>query len=390
MRKISEKKSEARLRRLQKAGAAKLLRRERLAEGLLLLHRLSRWEDFSLLKERRFLDICQARHIQWKGAESHIAGPPFARGAPADQAGPSAAGGSQNPGQAAGRQGREGRALAGNSLKALGRALAAPPEAFFPHSASCPLIHKGKNYGNLIFSSLQKTGQAKKRLLEKIARAAASAIHFTANKQEMEIKKGQWEAVFDSVHQALCITDDRFRALRANRAFARLAGKSKREIFGKSALDLFSFGKDFSGPGGPGQEAALASFEGPALVRGKSQGRKLFWKVSAQPVSLKNERIPLKLLLIEDVSREINMEEALSRQARDRELGFIKGSLAHELNSPLSGIKALIHVIEAEAADGLKGAPQVRESAEEIKRALDRCQSIIGKLLAASRSPEAG
>ncbi len=357
------------------AAAARRWRNKKLSEALLLIHQFSETRDLSLLKGKRFLDLCGVQAIEWEGGEGLFreafqAEGALLKGSPAEE----------------------------NPLKA----------GPFPHKLVCPASFKGESFGRLVFFSSQKISAANKRLLQKISLCAAAAMRFAARRQNLEAQKTHWEAVFDSFHQPLCITDRQFKALRANRSFARLARKSKGEIFGESALGIFPFPLDKPPdegrpPDGKAPESGRLGgpFRDSWLIRRHLRGRLLCWRVSVQAIVLKNERLPLKLLLVEDISKQTEMEEALSRQARERELGFIKGSLAHELNSPLASAKTMMHVIETGLEAGLEGgfgerpggrpskqARRMRESLSGIKQALGQCQSIVSGLLEASRGAE--
>ena len=97
-----------------------------------------------------------------------------------------------------------------------------------------------------------------------------------------------------------------------------------------------------------------------------------------KPLFLKKEKIQTLLFLIKDVTQEIEIEEKLSSQAKDRELGLIKGSIAHELNNPIAGIKALLTVMLQQAP---QDKPFLTNSFQQMQEAIERCQTIVKDLL---------
>ena len=66
-------------------------------------------------------------------------------------------------------------------------------------------------------------------------------------------------------------------------------------------------------------------------------------------------------------------------------MGFIKGSIAHELNNPIAGIKILLEIIDKRFP---KKETLLIEPLKEMQRAVDRCHQVIHQLLLVSQKPK--
>ena len=235
-----------------------------------------------------------------------------------------------------------------------------------------PLDYKTNHYGELIFFSSHKFSQNQKIFLKKIAFFAASALYFIENKEKMENIKRQWGGAFDSFSQAFCITDNNLKIIRSNQSFQKISGRGKRERSSKSLFDVF-----------PIPEKISTQEEGSWLTKEEKDGQQLFWEISFKPLFLKKEKIQALLFLIKNVTEEIRIEAKLSAQAKKRELGLIKGSIAHELNNPIAGVKALLSIIEKHIS------PReilIKDSLKEMQKAIDRCHQVIQHLLFVSQN----
>ena len=243
------------------------------------------------------------------------------------------------------------------------------------HRFKRDLTCKGRGYGRLIFISSEKILLRQKKFLSRVSEMVSSSLYFMEDTRQLEISKDQWDMVFDSFYGALCITDEQFHILRTNRAFRQLTGRKKTETAGQNVFSVFPIPVEPSFP--PGKEETW-------VADSPSGSPPLNLEFSMKTILLRNERLKVRLFLVKDVTEEIKMERKISSQAQSRELGLIKSSMAHELNNPIAGIKALLTVIES----GLVSADAEKRFLEDMNSAVNRCQEIVTRLLtAASRAP---
>ncbi|MDE0092814.1 MAG: hypothetical protein OXN83_05980, partial [Oligoflexia bacterium] len=121
--------------------------------------------------------------------------------------------------------------------------------------------------------------------------------------------------------------------------------------------------------------------------QGERNNQKIYWEVSFKTLYLKKENSKVLLFLIKNVSEEMKIEAQLSNQAKEQEIGLIKGSLAHELNNPIAGIKALLTVIEKEIPSTQHS---IKESLKDMQKAMDTCHQVVQNLLLASKQEPTG
>lgn len=242
---------------------------------------------------------------------------------------------------------------------------------------SCPLNSRSNHYGELMFFSSQKILKRKKDFLKKISIFLASALHFMENKEKMENVKRQWGTAFDSFPQAFCITDKNFKIIRVNQTFLKMSRTKKTEL---SLKNLFELVPSLKIPKPMDKEGSFQS-------KGDIKGWEFCWEVSYKTLFLKKENIRAFLFLIRDITQEKEIEEKLAYQAQERELGLIKGSIAHELNNPIAGVKTLLHVVEKQVSPQ---KPLIKESLREMQKAIDRCHQMVRHLLFISKHKERG
>lgn len=296
------------------------LARKQLYLALKKICKISSFSDLLSLKEKGLADLCEVSHILW-----NLKNDPFI-----------------NP-----------RLLKENESSY---------DSSFGFLFSCPLAYRDWQGGSLSFISNQKFTAGKRLTLTKITYALAATLYFLRRTIQLENLKQQWNVAFDSFHRALCIADENYKILRFNHSFSRLLNRQKNELRGRNVLKLLQ------------------------LDQSKAETKEFLLSHAVNTQQLEIRQSPLRLnedhfilLMASDVTKEHHLEEELSRRARETELGFIRGSIAHELNNPLSGIKTLLHIIEEDK--NRSDNPPSEDIISEITLAVNRCQSLIKTLL---------
>lgn len=310
--------------------------RKKLYEALLFIYNFYHFEDFLFLQSQHFLKLCDVDLVNWSIDHREL---------------------------------KQKLLQSSSQFK-----FSSPSEEPYPFKLSCPLNYKNNSYGELIFFSSHKFSQSKKSFLQKIAFFTASSLHFIENKEKLEQVKRQWGEAFDSFSQAFCITDRNFKIIRANQSFQKISHTNKIELSSKSLFELFPLPEKMPSP---------MDKEGSWLIQGERGGQSFFWEISFKPLFLKKEKTQALLFLIKDVTEEMEIEEKLSAQAKERELGLIKGSIAHELNNPIAGVKTLLSVVEKQISPR---KTLIKDSLQEMQRATNRCQQIVRHLLFVSQN----
>ena len=325
-----KRKTQLQKKRIQKSVNKELenSQNQKLYEALICIYKLTQWNDLLFLKSSYFLELCEVNWIHWDFNRSRL----------------------------------EEEDLEINK------------KAYWPFQFPCALSCKDQVYGELVFFSSQKFSQKKKNFLKKISFFTSSTLYFIENKEKMETLKNQWGGAFDSFSQAFCITDKNFKIIRSNQAFEKISRQkiskpTNKNLFSKNLFELIP------------APSFLPKNEGSFFTEIKREGKSLGLEISFKALFLKKEKIQAYLFLIKDVTEEMEMEKKLSSQTKERELGLIKGSVAHELNNPVAGIKTLLDVIVKK-----ENFPNpIKNSLQDMQEAISRCQKIIEQLLFVSQ-----
>ena len=236
------------------------------------------------------------------------------------------------------------------------------------------LCYQGQIYGSIVFYSHKKFSGKKKSFLEKLSHSLSITLFFIQENQKKNEIKNQWKDIFNSFPQAFCVTNESFQIIRCNQAFQQLFAKSKKEIFFQNLFQLF-----------PVPVKIPKTFKKkPCSFIARGEDDTMYWKIVCQKLFLKRESSESFLFLITDISSEISLEAQISSQSKNQEIGLMKGSLAHELNNPITGIKLLISIIENEIPNSEQ---DIREHLKEMQKSISNCQKVIQNLLSASKRP---
>ena len=244
----------------------------------------------------------------------------------------------------------------------------------YPFHLSQSLQYQSRSYGELVFYSHKRFSQAKKSLLGKLSLSLSAKLFFIEKKEKAIFIKNQWREIFNSFPQAFCVTNNQFQIIRCNPAFKKLFRKNKQNIFSQNLFKLF-----------PVPVKIPKSFiKKPSSFIAKGENHKIYWEITCKKLYLRGEANKSFLFLIKDISSEMEFEAKISSQSKNQEIGWMKGSLAHELNNPITGIKLLISIIKNELADSEK---DIQENLKEMEKSISTCQNVIQNLLSASKKP---
>jgi two-component system NtrC family sensor kinase len=109
-------------------------------------------------------------------------------------------------------------------------------------------------------------------------------------------------------------------------------------------------------------------------------GEERYLQVSVAPFE-EADSDELQVLILQDVSQRVAMENALKEKERLASLGMLAAGVAHEVNTPLTGISSYAQMLLAETPEG---DPR-RELLEKVEKQTFRAASIVNNLLDFSR-----
>ncbi len=207
--------------------------------------------------------------------------------------------------------------------------------------------------------------------------------------QELDRLRAFNENILESLESGLLVLDLDDRIVRWNSALEHIYGLSRAEATGRHLGDVFDQ---------PFVDAVLAVRRqvSPAHTRsrtaltgrGAAQGRPMILAWAVVPLRTIDEGSSTTagtIVLLEDVTERVQLEEQLQISEKMASIGLLAAGVAHEVNTPLTGISSFTQML-------LEGAnpddPRTR-LLEKIERQTFRAAKIVNSLLNLSR-PAAG
>jgi len=226
-------------------------------------------------------------------------------------------------------------------------------------------------------------------ILQALAGQAATAfmngrLYLSLKEKADELKelKDYNENILESMDSGILVLDLNGQIARWNRAMETLYGKSRIEVLGRSLDDIFP---------APFLEALRGS-----LVLGRheeidhiyklhlpaSDGRGLIVNVSVAPFQVDSGERCGTVLILEDVTARMRLEEQLQHSEKMASIGLLAAGVAHEVNTPLTGISSYTQMLRKHVEPSDPRAPLL----EKIEKQTFRAAKIINNLLNFSRS----
>jgi PAS domain S-box-containing protein len=200
--------------------------------------------------------------------------------------------------------------------------------------------------------------------------------------EELRGLKEYNENILESLDSGIVVLDLEGKVARWNRAIEALLGRPRHEALGQ-ALDAVL------------PEAFLEALRG-ALVLGdheeiahiyklhlpSADGRSLIVNVSVAPFSAAPGERHGTILILDDVTARVRLEEQLQHTEKMASVGLLAAGVAHEVNTPLAGISSYTQLLRGQIDEG---DPR-QQVLEKIEKQSFRAAKIINSLLNFSRS----
>ena len=226
-------------------------------------------------------------------------------------------------------------------------------------------------------------------LLGAVAAQAATALQnarlynqLSAKATELERLRQFSDSVVESLSDGLVVVDRQDRILRWNRRMETLIGARREQAVGRDLSDVFSrsfleslFAARRETPAG----ATL--YRVPLDVGGGEDRRQLLINVAVAPFQTADNMQAGWIIVIEDVTDRANLEEQLRLSEKMAAIGLLAAGVAHEVNTPLTGISSFTQML-LDKAD--PGDPRT-QLLEKIEQQTFRAAKIVTSLLNLAR-----
>ena len=245
------------------------------------------------------------------------------------------------------------------------------------HAASKPLRGGG--------ASSEPLSSEDMALLSAVAAQAATALEngrlyrqLRTKADELERMRQFSENILESLNDGLAVLDRNGHVIRWNRQLEELYGVRHEAAVGQALDSLLE----------PGLVKMIrdASTEGAAYYRipmstRHDPPRRLLVNVGATPLRDSGAEIVGTIVIIEDISTRVQLEEQLQISEKMASIGLLAAGVAHEVNTPLTGISSYTQMLlqQAQADD-----PSTKVL-EKIERQTFRAAKIVNGLLNLAR-----
>ena len=226
-------------------------------------------------------------------------------------------------------------------------------------------------------------------LLAAVAAQVATAIENGRLYTQLQVKAAEVdrirefnENIIESLNDGLVVLDLEDRVVRWNAALVRLYGVARDAAVGRPLAALFDAPfTDRLARGARGRAAGSTQYRVPLTSRHAGGPRELLVNAARAPLLTPGGDTAGTMILLEDITERVRLEEQLQLSERMASVGLLAAGVAHEVNTPLTGISSFTQLLIEGTAPGDSRLPLLKK----IERQVDRAARIVSGLLNLSR-----
>jgi PAS domain S-box-containing protein len=225
-------------------------------------------------------------------------------------------------------------------------------------------------------------------LLEAVAAQVATAfengrLYYQLHRKadELDRERGFNENIIESLNDGLLVLGLDDRIVRWNPAMEALYGLLRADAVGHPLPELFDASFLAALQVGRRDDGTAMVYRLPVFSRHGDGARKLLVNVAAAPLLTADGQRTGTIVILEDITLRVQLEEQLQISEKMASIGLLAAGVAHEVNTPLTGISSFTQML-LEHAD--PDDPRTK-LLEKIERQTFRAAKIVNGLLNLAR-----
>jgi len=225
-------------------------------------------------------------------------------------------------------------------------------------------------------------------LLSAVAAQAATALEngrlyrqLRTKADEVERMRQFSENILESLNDGLAVLDRNGRVVRWNRRLEELYGVRHEDAVGRALPQLFDAPVVEMFRASAVESPEGATYYRVPLTTRHDSARRLLVNVAATPLRDAHEAITGTIVIVEDISTRVQLEEQLQISEKMASIGLLAAGVAHEVNTPLTGISSFTQML----LEGAQPEDPKTKVLEKIERQTFRAAKIVNGLLNLAR-----